>query len=250
MQMASKLSYSAVGSICFGIVGIVGNLMTCIVIASHKPLRSRLSNYFLINQSVIDLLLGVLILIIYTSNLENLTLTGLPQLIYCMFWKSHVFLVGLFYSSSLCVMAITVERYVEVVHPILHRTKVTKRHIVYSLVGIWVGGMLFKIMFVLPVSKINKGACIINFGGKTTSFVPRIIGFINFIGEYCLPLAVICFSYVKMISKMRSRVQPFQLDGKPASTTYKIRRNLLKTLLTVVIFMVVCNTMKQVKLKK
>lgn len=69
----SYLTYIGIGSIYLGVIGICGNLPNCIVIVTYKPLRSRLPNYFLLNQSFIDLIL----VIIYTSNIDNLQLTGI-----------------------------------------------------------------------------------------------------------------------------------------------------------------------------
>ena len=130
------VSYVAIGSICFGVVDILGNLLASVVFVTHKPLRSKLSNYFLINQSVIDLLIGVLVLVVYTSNLDNMDASGTIQHLLCVLWRSRIFVVGLLLSSVLCIVAITVERYLEVVHPIAHRVKVTRKKVMYIICAI------------------------------------------------------------------------------------------------------------------
>ena len=79
----SELSYIGIGSVCFEDVGIIG---TCIVIIAHKPLRSKLSNYFLVNQSFVDLLVGLVMLIVNTSTFDTLlTRVGIAaQMAHCI----------------------------------------------------------------------------------------------------------------------------------------------------------------------
>lgn len=44
-----------IGYIAVGVVGIIGNLLACIVMIAHEPIRKRLANYFFINQCALDL---------------------------------------------------------------------------------------------------------------------------------------------------------------------------------------------------
>ena len=100
---------------------------------------------------------------------------------------------------------------------------------------------------VAPASKIASGTCVIN--AFPSVLARQLTGVINFVGEYALPLGVIVACYAAMVRKMRSRVgQPFQFDGAPAVRTFRIRRNILRTLFTVVVVIVVSLTPKEVML--
>src|SRR6218665_3908727 len=47
--------------VIISVVGIVGNLFCLVVLLGHAPLRRKPANYFLISQSIIDLLLSILL---------------------------------------------------------------------------------------------------------------------------------------------------------------------------------------------
>ncbi|XP_006893602.1 PREDICTED: neuromedin-U receptor 1 [Elephantulus edwardii] len=114
-------------------VGTVGNTLTCMVILGHKAMRTP-TNYYLLSLAVSDLLV---------------LLVGLPLELYEM-WRNYPFLLGpggcyfrtlLFetvcLASVLNVTAVSVERYVAVVHPLQARSVVTHAHVRQVLGAVW-----------------------------------------------------------------------------------------------------------------
>ncbi|XP_054977255.1 neuromedin-U receptor 1 [Sorex araneus] len=114
-------------------VGVVGNALTCTVIVRHKTMRTP-TNYYLFSLAVSDLLV---------------LLVGLPLEIYEM-WQNYPYLLGTVgcYSRTLLletaclasvlnVTALSVERYVAVVHPLRARSLVTGAHVRRVLAAIW-----------------------------------------------------------------------------------------------------------------
>nr|XP_014717995.2 neuromedin-U receptor 1 [Equus asinus] len=115
------------------VVGAVGNGLTCLVILRHKAMHTP-TNYYLFSLAVSDLLVLLL---------------GLPLELYEM-WSNYPFLLGasgcyfrtlLFetvcLASVLNVTALSVERYVAVVHPLRARSVVTRTHARRVLRVIW-----------------------------------------------------------------------------------------------------------------
>uniref|UniRef100_A0A452UKX3 Neuromedin U receptor 1 n=1 Tax=Ursus maritimus TaxID=29073 RepID=A0A452UKX3_URSMA len=115
------------------VVGAVGNGLTCTVILRHKAMRTP-TNYYLFSLAVSDLLV---------------LLVGLPLELYEM-WCNYPFLLGaggcyfrtlLFetvcLASVLNVTALSVERYVAVVHPLQARSMMTRVHVRRVLGAIW-----------------------------------------------------------------------------------------------------------------
>ncbi|XP_008061989.2 neuromedin-U receptor 1 [Carlito syrichta] len=115
------------------VVGAVGNGLTCLVILRHKAMRTP-TNYFLFSLAVSDLLV---------------LLVGLPLELYEM-WHNYPFLLGasgcyfrtlLFetvcLASVLNVTALSMERYVAVVHPLHARSMVTRAHVRRVLGAVW-----------------------------------------------------------------------------------------------------------------
>ncbi|XP_014727186.1 PREDICTED: neuromedin-U receptor 1 [Sturnus vulgaris] len=116
------------------LVGAVGNTLTCIVILRHRFMRTP-TNYYLFSLAVSDLLVLLL---------------GMPLELYDM-WSNYPFLLGasgcyfktlLFeavcFASILNVTALSVERYIAVVHPLKAKYVVTRNHAKRVIVTIWV----------------------------------------------------------------------------------------------------------------
>ncbi|MBN3298527.1 neuromedin-U receptor 1 [Amia ocellicauda] len=120
------------------VVGAVGNALTCIVIARNKVMRTP-TNYYLFSLAVSDLLVLLL---------------GMPLELYEM-WSNYPFLFGkggcyfktfLFetvcFASILNVTALSVERYIAVVHPLRAKYMVTRTHAKRVIVTVWAISLL------------------------------------------------------------------------------------------------------------
>ena len=226
--------------IAIGMIGVLVNSLSCLVILSHAPLRKKFHNYFLLNQSLVDLTVSILLILTMTINPSNST--GLSSTLTCYLWKSRWFFVGLFLSSLFNTVAMTAERYLEVVHPIQHRVKMTRSKIIVSLIGVWIAGLLVK-FFAVPRQVVQNGVCYTaNFPNAVASIAT---GLYNACFEYFLSLSVIIYLYVKMMRSLRkSVVHP----TAPAHSSVKARArvNILKTLFIVVVCYVITTTFKQI----
>ncbi|TRY53972.1 hypothetical protein DNTS_029812, partial [Danionella cerebrum] len=119
-------------------VGILGNSLTCIVIARHRIMRTT-TNYYLFSLAISDLLVLLL---------------GLPLELYEL-WSNYPFLFGvsgcyfktcLFetvcFASVLNVTALSAERYRAVVHPLHAKHVVTNAHAKRVIILLWVVSLL------------------------------------------------------------------------------------------------------------
>uniref|UniRef100_A0A3Q3Q9Z8 G-protein coupled receptors family 1 profile domain-containing protein n=1 Tax=Monopterus albus TaxID=43700 RepID=A0A3Q3Q9Z8_MONAL len=119
-------------------VGVLGNSLTCVVILHYKAMQTP-TNYYLLSLAVSDLLVLLL---------------GMPLELYEM-WQNYPFLLGeggcyfktfLFetvcFASILNVTALSVERYVAVVHPLEVKHMTTRAHVKRVIFMLWVLSML------------------------------------------------------------------------------------------------------------
>ncbi|XP_072330431.1 neuromedin-U receptor 1-like isoform X1 [Scyliorhinus torazame] len=119
--------------LCIFLVGALGNALTCTVIAKHKVMRTP-TNYYLFSLAISDLLVLIL---------------GMPLELYEM-WRNYPFLLGqagchfktfLFetvcFASILNVTALSVERYIAVVHPLKAKYVVTRTHAKRVILTVW-----------------------------------------------------------------------------------------------------------------
>ncbi|XP_059197555.1 neuromedin-U receptor 1 [Centropristis striata] len=115
------------------LVGVVGNLLTCTVIARNKVMWTP-TNYYLFSLAVSDLLVLLL---------------GMPLELYEL-WQNYPFLFGeagcyfkTFIFETVClasilnVTALSVERYIAVVHPLRAKYVVTRTHAKRVILTVW-----------------------------------------------------------------------------------------------------------------
>ncbi|XP_056132823.1 neuromedin-U receptor 1 [Lampris incognitus] len=115
------------------LVGAMGNVLTCTVISRNKVMWTP-TNYYLFSLAVSDLLVLLL---------------GMPLELYEM-WQNYPFLLGkggcyfktfLFetvcFASILNVTALSVERYIAVVHPLRAKYVVTRTHAKRVILTVW-----------------------------------------------------------------------------------------------------------------
>ncbi|XP_056149809.1 neuromedin-U receptor 1 [Lampris incognitus] len=120
------------------LVGALGNALTCAIIVRFKAMRTP-TNYYLFSLAVSDLLVLLL---------------GMPLEIYEM-WQNYPFLLGvggcyfktfLFetvcFASILTVTALSMERYVAVVHPLKVKHVNTHTHAKRVILTLWALSML------------------------------------------------------------------------------------------------------------
>lgn len=115
------------------VVGVVGNLLTCSVIARNKMMWTP-TNYYLFSLAVSDLLVLLL---------------GMPLELYEL-WQNYPFLLGeggcyfkTFLFETVClasilnVTALSMERYIAVVHPLRAKYVVTRTHAKRVILLVW-----------------------------------------------------------------------------------------------------------------
>lgn len=120
------------------LVGVLGNSLTCAVILRYRVMQTP-TNYYLLSLAVSDLLVLLL---------------GMPLEVYEM-WQNYPFLLGevgclfktfLFetvcFASILNVTALSVERYVAVVHPLKVKHMATRTHVKRVIILLWGLSML------------------------------------------------------------------------------------------------------------
>ena len=238
-----QIVYMAIGA-----VGITGNLLALIVFLRHKPLFKRPANYYLASQCTINLLVSIVLILTIAVDASHWPPTVVAPM--CYLWNSRAVFVGLFLASICNITLMTVERYLEVVHPIKHHLKISKDKVIASIIAGTLFGVIFKLCIACPSVKVVSGIC--TSASYSTVAVKRVVGVANFLVEYFIPVAVIAFCYASMALSLRRSVKiSHSTDVEPHRIETKIsraRRNIVKTLFIVVLSFIVCTTFKQVML--
>ncbi|XP_075149872.1 uncharacterized protein LOC142223949 [Haematobia irritans] len=190
-------------TVCYTLIfiaGVLGNLITCIVISRNKIMHTA-TNFYLFNLAVSDLIL---------------LLSGMPQDLYNL-WYPYSYPFG----DVLCIMegvlsetaanatvltitAFTVERYIAICHPFRQHTMSKLSRAVKFIFAIWLTA------FILAMPQAMQFSVVDSYGGHECSIddvffahVFAVSGFIFFGG----PMTAICVLYVLIGIKLkRSRL--------------------------------------------
>ncbi|XP_039597709.1 neuromedin-U receptor 1 [Polypterus senegalus] len=141
------------------LVGTLGNSLTCVVIIRHNVMQTP-TNFYLFSLAVSDLLVLLL---------------GMPLELYEM-WHNYPFLFGtggcyfktfLFetvcFASILNVTALSVERYIAVVHPIKAKFVVTRTHAKRVIIILWT----LSVVCAIPNTSLHGIFYLVNGSGHT-----------------------------------------------------------------------------------
>ena len=228
------------------VLGILGNLIVIVVIAKSTTMRKILTNILILNQSCIDLMAAVCIMLTTTKTSVAHDLSGILDEIYCRFWLSDLPLWSFLISSSYSLIMLTVERYVAVVHPIFHHNSFSKRTVIIMAAASWFPGLIVMLALLVPTSGVIDGRCSV-----LTLFASlwwqKFCGVALFIAQYLIPITVFMICYGRIFLYLRSRVSPQEQTSGNEVAVQKARasRKVLQMLVIIVVCYILCNSWNQ-----
>ncbi|ELU06679.1 hypothetical protein CAPTEDRAFT_74551, partial [Capitella teleta] len=218
-----------------GCTGLTGNLFVVCIMLSSRNLRKSTTTTYLINQSVIDGLASLFLVLQMLFKSRSQVFDSLLDEIYCRVWLSRAFLWSFFATSSSNLMVITLERLVATWKPLWHRTSVTRPKQLLSILIIWTPGTVITLAHSTKAAGVVNGRCrAYGIGGTFTD----VTGYICIIFEYVLPLAVFIFGYGKIAWILHSKPANLKSTGETRSKSIHV----IKVLLILTTCFLVCWT--------
>ena len=223
-------NYQQLGYALIATLGMFGNAVVIFIILHSASIRNTFTNILILNQGSIDFATSVLILITKTLNVSKENLSGVGGDILCKFWLSELPLWSLMVSSSYSLMALTLERYMGIVHPMFHHTSFSKTNVIFLACASWWPGPILMLCFMVPTSNVINGSCIII--EISNQPLRSASGVVLFVMQYLLPITVFITCYSRMFIRLRTHVHPEAPNLSHEATVKKARarRNVLKTL--------------------
>ncbi|XP_053560269.1 alpha-1D adrenergic receptor [Bombina bombina] len=124
----------------FILFAIVGNIMVILSVACNRQLQT-VTNYFIINLAIADLLLSTTVLP-FSATLEVLGFWAFGR-IFCDIWAAVDVLCCTASIMSLCI--ISIDRYIGVKYSIKYPTIMTEKKAVIILIVLWLSSMVISI---------------------------------------------------------------------------------------------------------
>ena len=231
--------------ILIGIIGTLGNSFVIIVMLTSKDVRQKIPNILIIHQSVIDATTSALLILTSTNTYDNAGgHYGVTGELYCRIWAMKVPLWSAFMVSTYNLLILTIERYIEIVHPIYHKVSFGRVHLFISMILVWIIGFGYNFLLTGLTSGTSSGQCEL-MTNWPNEFARKATGVLTFVLEYFVPLLVMVFCYSKIACtlKTKAKVTPVSENSNHsshssnvtvrASLMSKARRNVIKTLFIV-----------------
>ena len=201
---------------------VPSNLLICLAVFKERKILLRNAfNCLVVNLAFADLVVGVVVLTIstYVHLLEAMTnhpnLPVLPVV--------HISYFICCTASTLSLTAMAAERYIAVVHPVIHRNRIKQRHALASSVLIW------SVSIALPLALYFQ-----------VGFIKYAFIFAN--TAVVATLVIFFFSYISIYRKLRAQFETSsQLQSERAQRrALEHDKRILKTFVLILTAYLIC----------
>ncbi|XP_022087349.1 delta-type opioid receptor-like isoform X2 [Acanthaster planci] len=246
-------------------LGLLGNGLVIGLFFLNWSLTRTLTSLYIFHQSVIDFVSSAMFAALQLDRWKPLlAVEGWVGVVSCKVWYSKALFWSLLHISTINLVLVTLERYVSVLHPIFRRNHFTRRKAKLTMLLAWLVGLSYQSYWVV-VSQNDQGRCYQEF---PSDVIRNLFGGLTFLVEYLIPLSIMSFAYVRIISRLkklskygdrsaRSSLSPRKRapssnspvglrdrrrSGPTQLMLVKARRNVTKTLCLVFATYVICWT--------
>jgi len=191
------------------------------------------------NQNVLDLFGCFVLGLTYAIKACNVHLAGTSGYWLCMMILSESSSLGLFMGSLINLVAISVERYLKVVHAIWSKKKLRNWMLKAAAAFPWIGGMAVAMSVVIPSANVVDGVCYTLFFWKSPTD-QMAYGIWHFVSFYVIILLVCTFCYGRILVTIwqRARVNVAGTTNAQIQSNH-IQANLIKTMVLVCVLFAV-----------
>ncbi|XP_076315535.1 tachykinin-like peptides receptor 86C [Tachypleus tridentatus] len=224
------------------VIALIGNAISVWVVLAHRGMRT-VTNYFILNLSSAD----------FTMTLFNTTFNFVFMLdshwpfgrTYCLI---NNFVANLTVSSSVfTIMAMSLERYVVTLHPLLPR--MTKKTAIFAIVMVWLSSALLSLPTLLYSTTVSytyqdgtfRTLCLLIWpdGPTGNSDSDYIYNIAFFILTYVLPIGSMAVAYISM-SRVLWRQSVDGVTNQIQPEAVKSKRRVVRMLTAIVVIFGVC----------
>ena len=191
------------------LLGILANTLVVTILHKHPKLLSTSSSKYLKQQAIIDTL-ACFFMICSFSNLYNFGLENYVKHlshaerfyseILCRIWVPGLLAWSIINASTYNLVVLTLERYLNIIHPFWSKRFITDRVERAMLVAPWVIGPLIEFSIIIHLTQVKNGTCDTKSGPVT-----GIIGLIYLMMTFLIPLIVLIYCYGRIWYRVKTR---------------------------------------------
>ena len=195
--------YMTVFKLVIGMTGVLGNLLVIVVILRYKKLFQQVKSN-VINQSFIDCLVSVVLIQTAFVRTTSVSYALQTSVLFCKLVLSQVLMWGLMSSSTLNLMAISIERYLAIVHPVWYKVRFSKTRANILVALTWVLGIFIPFAYIIPTTDLLRGRSLIVFFWPSR-LLAAAVGLLQIFIGVILPIIVHSVCYFNIVKVLRKR---------------------------------------------
>ena len=202
----------------YGIIatlGIFGNLLTCFVLLRVRELRNRTS-YFIVHLAFADIITSIWVIPFHLFPQMPPIPSGIAGEIMCRVYISKFFLWVSIFSSIYSLLAVTMERFVAIVHPTKYKVLFTPGKCICIIFFTWMMGVISNSYFLFNYHVLEE-ECVIEAWPSRAYDI--LIGIYTICAVYIIPLTTMLVAHYKMIVTLRFQARA--LRGRQEENTGK-----------------------------
>jgi hypothetical protein len=210
-----------------GFLGMIENIFVLVIIATSRTLKQRLENSLIFNQSLMDGLSGLFLIFMPTTTLTNMYYSGPWGEFVCRVWVAAMPLWATMQASVFGLIVMTVERYMELVHPIYYKVNRSRRTVWIMVLIPWIASFVITFRgIVFTNGPSSDGQC--SPGTSWTSAAAmNANGILSLCFKYFLPLPVFVYCYAHMFVSLTRSQQAVAATRSSTVCTLYIRDYLM-----------------------
>jgi len=192
--------------LAIGIFGTAANALVLYALVAHhvRDAKKRAINLLIINQNLLDLSCCLLLVVSVSIQINSPYLTGaIGYFLSAMFLSDTASYCAL-YGSIINLVALTVERYLKVVHPFWSK-KHLKRWMIQAAIGFaWIAGIVAVAPPAFIASRVEYGTCVSYFESPESDWITGSCHLAIFL---FVPLILFVYCYGRIVVVMRRQMR-------------------------------------------
>ena len=226
------------------VIGVVGTAANALILYAMVASRQHKKNVLIFNQNILDFVSCFFLIVTYAFKLCNVHLTGTSGYWLCKIVLSENLIWCPTFGSTINLAAITIERYLKVVHYAWSKKRLRNWMIYSASAFAWIGGTAASTGVAIPTSDVLHGVCYPGYfwESKAAYLAYAIWGFLSF-EVIILAIFVFCYWRMLMVIRRQAKVMAGHVAAGPSSTqahhSNQIQSNIIKTMSIVTVFFVV-----------
>ena len=219
------------------VIGLCANILTTITLVVNGREFPRLTRILFVHQAIVDSLVCLLAIILYSQSFMWMTGNTIFDLLLCQVWHGQGIYWIFVQSSILNLVFIAVERFLKIIYPFAHLNMRPKQiYIIISLM--YISSVIIFIPAYLQTKYDKKtGECYgkYYFGTQAFKYFMSFVGLLYFCSLYAFPAISFIVLYTKIVITLRRRQKAVKNASQRSRIVDSAEQQLTRTAIAVTI---------------